>query len=137
VTHEKNGVDFSGEVTLQFGLHRKAECAFGYERPYRNTYTLYGEKGLISGNRVYSIPPDHEPTLRIVSSEGTHEQHLPAQDHFVALIDAFCEAAVSGSGYDRFEGEVERQARLMEAVRLSAHKGRSVSWAELAPKEPV
>lgn len=131
---EQGGVDFAGEATLQFGMHRKAECSFGYERPYRNAYTLYGEKALVSASRVYSTPPDLEPELKIVSSDGTEERRLPAQNHFARMMDAFCAAVASGGEYDRFEGEIERQARLMEAVRISARKGRSVSWAELAPE---
>ncbi|MBI2870557.1 MAG: Gfo/Idh/MocA family oxidoreductase [Candidatus Omnitrophica bacterium] len=129
----ESGVDFSGSATLEFASGGSAYCAFGYDRSYRCSYSLWGTKGHVSVDRAFTTPPTLEPLVHVERMGRSEELKLPAENHFSKMIDAFCIEIQSDSGRGHFEEEALRQAKVMEALRLSARQGGKVDLKDVIP----
>ena len=122
----KDGNDLSGSAYMKFDEGKSAYCEFGFDRSYRCSYDLWGTHGTLSADRAYTTPPDLEPVINLTTASGAASVKCPAENHFSKMIDAFCGAIKSGTGYDVFEEDAFDQSRLMEALRVSARENRSI-----------
>ena len=56
---------------------------------YRNTYTVWGESGYLTADRVFSRPPDLEDGLEIVSADIRERIPVSSADQFLLMLVAF------------------------------------------------
>ncbi len=125
-------VDIQGSALLEFPEGKSAIVAFGLDQVYQNNYLVWGTKGIIKVNRAYPIPPSMKPQIEILKNENFKETitpiDAPAANHFELGFRDFCSAILSGDG-ERFNKGYEKilqQARVMEAMRISAIDGKRV-----------
>ena len=121
-TDPASGVDIRGTLQLRFPSGRTAQAVFGFTYSYRNTYALWGSRGRLEVARAFSIPPTLSPPITLMTEQGMTA--IPAQtgDHFRLMIEAFSDAIRSSTRTDDgHEADALAQARVMDAVRQSAH----------------
>lgn len=117
-------IDISGSFLFEFPENKKALGDFGYGEYYQNNYSLWGEKGLIKVNPAYSIPEDRIPDIDFMSDSGNKKIEVSAANQYARTIDAFC-LDILENRESKF-GEILNQARVMEALRLSANFGKKI-----------
>ena len=122
-------VDIQGNALLEFPHERSALISFGFNNFYQNNYSVWGETGLITVGRAYSLPPEMKPEVELQKQGFSQKVEVKAANHFVLLISAFCEAI--GSDMKPDYSSLLLQARAMEALRVSAREGRKVRLSEI------
>lgn len=131
LTTEGHDVDIAGSALFEFE-RGTAVMSFGFNHLYQNTYSVWGSRGLVRTNRAFAIPPTVAPTVELVTNDGTQELReaieVPATNQFALSFDFFCKA-VEAKDTTQFKDMYERilrQAKALEAMRLSAKEGRRV-----------
>ncbi|MBY0539768.1 Gfo/Idh/MocA family oxidoreductase [Patescibacteria group bacterium] len=129
----KNGneVDIAGSALFEFE-NGTAHMSFGFDHFYQNTYSVWGSSGMVKANRAFAIPPTFAPTIEIITNDGTKDIHqsvdIPATNQFTKSFDFFCTTVAEGNK-EKFEDmydRILRQAKVLEAMRVSAREGRRV-----------
>jgi predicted dehydrogenase len=124
-------VDVAGSAILEF-KNGEALMSFGFDRLYQNTYSVWGEKGLVRTDRAYALPPTHVPNIELVTNDGKQESReiitVPAANQFELSFAFFCTAIANSDSttIDDMYERILKQATVLEAMRTSAREGRRV-----------
>lgn len=125
-------VDIVGSALLEFE-NGEALMSFGFDNLYQNTYSVWGSKGLVRTFRAFAVPPDFVPSVELVTNDGTNDVHttvdVPPANQFALSFDFFSRAVAADDTEQRLDmyARIEKQARVLDAMRLSAREGRRVS----------
>ena len=92
VTTNKYEVEVYGGGFLESNSGLIAEIAFGFDNFYQCNIEIWGSKGKLSANRVFTAPPDFMPDVIIETSHGTKNYQLPADNHFNKMLDHVAES---------------------------------------------
>ena len=135
----KTGVDVRGTSYMMYENDKIASITYGNGNYYQSKYKVWGTDGIISLERAYSVPPDFKTNVNVqYSTENNWESRkdenyqINAADHFTEMINAFC-LEISGNKKHsfNFEEELENQAKVMEAHRISSNERRFVDLDEI------
>lgn len=131
LAYNDDGVDMSGSALFEFSTG-EALMSFGFNRLYQNTYSVWGSNGMLQTKRAFAIPPTLVPPVFHVTNNGKEETiepvDVPPANQFELSFDFFCSAVATGDK-QRFEDmydRIYRQARVLEAMRVSAIEGKRV-----------
>ncbi|MFJ3594710.1 oxidoreductase [Streptomyces sp. CB02488] len=113
---EDGGCDMAGSVLLADGAGVTAQCDFGLDHAYRNTYALWGSEGRIEVDWAFTPPPDTRPLLRLRRGDHAEEWTLPAADQFLRAVSAFARACADPAAHTSHADDAVRQASLIESV---------------------
>ena len=127
--YQKQMVDIQGNALLEFPHERSAFISFGFNNFYQNNYSVWGEKGLITVNRAYSIPPEMKPEVELQQQGFSQKVEVNAENHFTLIFSDFCDALLQNKKLEY--GPLLAQARVMEALRRSAEQNRKVGLSEI------
>lgn len=131
LSQEDAEVDVAGSALLEF-KDGEALLSFGFNHVYQNTYSVWGSKGIVKTNRAFAIPPTFAPTIEIITNDGTKEKResvdVPATNQFMKSFEFFCTAVASDDKktFEDMYNRILRQAKVLEAMRVSAREGRRV-----------
>jgi len=131
LTYDEQGVDMSGSALFEFSKG-EAMMSFGFNRLYQNTYSVWGSKGMVQTKRAFAVPPTFVPPVFLVTNNGKEETtepvEVPSANQFELSFDFFCSAVASGdqSQFEAMYNRIHQQARVLEAMRVSAKEGRRV-----------
>ena len=133
-----DGIDWSGTATLDFDDGISALLAFNLNAVYQNNYSLWGDKGIINVNRAYSIPPDMKPEVSLTVNKDMKEIttaiDVEPANHFELIFKDFCDTIINkDSNTSKVEACYEKiinQAKVLEALRVSAKENRKVNLKE-------
>jgi NDP-hexose-3-ketoreductase len=114
-TDPVGGVDVAGGALLARKDGVTAQVSFGFAHAYRNTYALWGSRGRLTVDRVYSMPGTLRPVVRIERQDRTEELTLDAFDQFDGSTSAFVRAVREARRGDPWA--VLEQARVVDAIR--------------------
>jgi len=129
---EKSNVDTKVHASMQYDRNRVASLLVGYDLLYQSTYSVWGNTGMLKLNRSYNIPPNMNATMTLCTNKS-EEITIPAQNHYVLMIDSFCKE-VSGTTHTtfNFEDDLLKQAKVMDAARLSHKENSSILISEIS-----
>lgn len=94
-----------------------SEIAFGFDNHYQCGIDLWGSKGRLSTNRLFTAPPGFQPSLTVETKAGVAEIKVAADNHFHRMLEHF--HALIGNpalAVDEYRQNV-RQAELIEQFR--------------------
>ena len=133
----ETNVDTEGSAYLEFPNKKFAFCAFGFNKVYQNNYTVWGSKGLVKVMRAYAISPTTEPMIELLQNDGTKDVvtqvKADSANHFELTFKDFCNTILRKDKQKTFTmyENILAQAKVMEAVRISAKENRKVNLKEL------
>lgn len=120
-------VDIRGAAQLEFPGGKTAHIAFGFDNSYRNTYTLWGTRGLIRLNSAFTVPPTSQACIDLITPQGTETIKVAPADHFTLMIDVFCQVIQRYSEMENgFEDEFLAQCETVNAVASAARDGKRI-----------
>lgn len=113
---EGKEVDIHGTAYALNDAGIAAELAFGFDHFYQCSYEIWGSKGKITATRAFTAAPGFQPTV-IVERQGEREEHLlPADNHFVNLLQDFADFCQNPSNFAHEYEALVAQASLIQAV---------------------
>ena len=107
-------VDVYGSAVMQNGKGLVAQLSFGMDNDYRCSLDIWGSKGSLFTNRIFTAPDGFVPTLTITASDGTSEVKLESDDTFMKSIRFFHECVVDEGARYKSYGQIVRQGELIK-----------------------
>lgn len=123
---DKHKVDIRMNAMLKYQKNRIAFVSAAYGVEYSSTYELWASKGIAAVKRAYSVPNDFAPTISVQQNNSASTINIKPADQFMLMIDSFCSEIKSNNKKINFEEDLISQAKVMEAIRVSARKGQPV-----------
>jgi predicted dehydrogenase len=127
----KKNVDVKGHLYLLFNSDKAAQISFSFEQYYQANYKIWGTKGILELKRAYAIPPDLPATIFLQSNNTDSQFNIEPADHFLLMVNAFCNEILDPKSHYSFENDLLAQARIMQAARMSNVEKRFVYIDEL------
>lgn len=111
-------VDMYGSATISGGNGEVCQIGFGMDSAYQCSLTIWGSKGRLYTNRIFTAPADFTPTIELESASGKEVRQVSPDNHFLHSIEKFV-------GEIRHENEREesyhailKQAELIEDINV-------------------
>lgn len=102
--------DASG-VTSQIG--------FGFDHAYQNSLEVWGTKGTLSTNRIFTARPDHAPEIEVTANNDKQFIKLSPDNHFRNMLVHFYKQIACECSKEYTDNI--NQARLIEEIRLGSN----------------
>jgi dTDP-3,4-didehydro-2,6-dideoxy-alpha-D-glucose 3-reductase len=112
-------VDMMGSVILSNKKSQMAQLFFGFDNYYQCNYEIFGSKGKIQASRAYTPPSDYKPLMLVETAEGVVEHALKPDNHFLNIVNSFCETVASGE-FDGQYADILTQAKIIDSIREKA-----------------
>ena len=110
-------VDTSGFAVLEFPSGPIAHLEWGYERAYANEVLVWGERGSIRANRVFSKPADLAASIDFFDLHGAmHTELVQPANSFVNMLEVFAKSTTDPALQERLRHEAQRQAFHLDAL---------------------
>jgi len=121
VTPKDKEVDIWGCATLkQREGNLSSQIAFGFDHYYQNSIELWGSKGKISANRIFTAAPNFEPSIEVETNEKRECINLEADHHFKNMLTYFYKSIIDKSSCDDEYKYNINQARLLHELKEKA-----------------
>jgi len=118
---ETRAVDIWGGAYLkQRAGNLFAEIAFGFDNFYQCSLELWGSKGRIYANRIFTAPFNYSPEIVIEVGSGKEVLRLEPDHHFKNMLSHFFEMIKTGEKKHLEYEQNINQARLLEAIKQKA-----------------
>ena len=98
-----------------------AEISFGFDHYYQCVLELWGSKGKLFTNRIFTAPPGYAPIVNIQTGMGDETLTLNEDDHFKNMLLHFYKLATSREGLKEELEQNILQARLIQEFREEAN----------------
>lgn len=135
VINKDTKVDEKANLCLKYDDSRFAQITVGYDLYYQSTYSVWGSQGMLKLTRSYNIPADMNAMLILHSSKDGREISVGAYNHYVLMIDSFCHEITGNNQREfNFEEDLLKQAKIMEAARISDREKCFVDIEEIEKK---
>ncbi len=132
VIDKKFEVDTKATVLMIFDQSRTSQFVVGYDLFYQSLYSLWGSDGYLSLTRSYNVPIDMSVTLKIHTNNFENILSIKPVDHFEIMVNSFSNELIHpGSSPYNFEDDLLKQAKIMEAARLSSIEQHSIKINEI------
>lgn len=115
-------VDIYGAAFLSNEDGDVCEVSFGMDCSYKCCLEVWGSKGTLFTNRVFTAPDEYRPTVIIENVNGRKEVELDADSHFQHSIERFMDAVDDEMIRNEEYEEIILQSRLVEKIRKLAER---------------
>ncbi len=121
--HSNKGVDIWGGAYLkQTNGTRFSEIAFGFDNFYQCNLELWGTKGKIYTNRIFTAHPDHQPIIELETATGKEIIKLPADHHFKNMLIYFHNLIILKNTLGNEYLQNNAQAKLIAELKNKANE---------------
>lgn len=110
-------VDMFGNAQLSNELGQVCQISFGMDCFYKCSLEVWGSKGFLSTDRIFTAPEDYEPTVNIFKANNSQIIQLPSDNHFVHSIENFIKETIDDVQRNNMYNEILLQSSLVENFR--------------------
>ena len=107
-------VDIWGSAFLK---HRRSsitsQIAFGFDHYYQNSLELWGSKGKVTANRIFTAGPGVNPEVIVETKNGVETHLLPEDNHFINMLNHFANCILTKQNLNDEYSQNINQARLL------------------------
>ena len=126
-TLDENGIDVRTTMNLKYSDSQFAQMITGYGLSYQSSYSLWGTKGFLRLRRSYNIPANMKPIISLNFENKEKNILIQPTNHFKLMIESFSkEITMKGNVSYNFEDDLLKQAKVMEACRMSFKKNKFI-----------
>jgi predicted dehydrogenase len=120
---ENIGVDiWGGAFIKQKNGPIFSEISFGFDNFYQCNVELWGSKGKISTNRIFTAPPGYKPKILLENNNGSKIIEVEASNHFVNMLSYFYKNMFNRQLRENEYDQNNNQARLIEELKTKANE---------------
>ena len=114
-------VDFWGGAFLK---QNNGDCfsqiAFGFDNAYQCSLEIWGSRGRLFADRIFTSPPGYSPTLEIKTADGDRLINVTPDNHFENMLKYFYKLMDDKAGReDEYESNIN-QSRLISELKAKA-----------------
>ena len=110
-------VDMYGSASFSNDEHAVCQVGFGMDCAYRCSLEVWGSKGRLYTNRIFTAPDGYQPIFTLETPDGTEEITLPADNHFQHSIERFIEEIGDLKAREEMYRGILIQSRLVEDMK--------------------
>lgn len=110
-------VDMYGSATFSNDEGVVCQGSFSMDCFYQCSLEVWGNKGKLFTNRIFTAPPGFEPIVIIEDAEGKREIKLDADQHFANSIEMFYQAIHNDELREDMYQKLLIQADLIQRIR--------------------
>ena len=110
-------VDMYGNASFVNDAGAVCQVSFGMDCSYRCSLEIWGSKGRLYTNRIFTAPDGYSPTVCIERQEGTETITLEPDSHFRHSIERFRDEIGDADLRTAMYDQILVQARLVEDMR--------------------
>jgi dTDP-3,4-didehydro-2,6-dideoxy-alpha-D-glucose 3-reductase len=119
---EKKQVDIWGSAQLKAKKSPvTAQVAFGFDNFYQCNVELWGAKGYIKANRIFTSPPGFKPEIEVYTTQGKTVTLLPEDNHFNNMLNHFNRLINQDCERDSEYQQNINQARLISELKSKSN----------------
>lgn len=93
-----------------------SKISFGFDNYYQCNVDIWGSKGKISANRIFTSPPESDAVIYLENEFGKQEILIPKDNHFLNLHNYFYDLIQSNNFEEEYYQNIN-QARLIQEIR--------------------
>ena len=110
-------VDMYGSAQFSNDDGMVCQSSFGMDNSYQCSLEIWGNRGRIYTDRIFTAPENYRPTVYVETTEGKREIELDADMHFKKSIEEFILQTKSEQKREKMYEEILLQARLVDDIR--------------------
>lgn len=103
-----------------------SQIAFGFDNYYQNNIELWGSKGKIYTNRIFTAAPNFKPTIEIETADGKEIVTLEAENHFKNMLQFFHQQVSNNNRNENEYLQNIQQALLINELKKLATSSKKV-----------
>lgn len=112
----KQEVDFYGAVTIESEA-ATAQIAYGMDNEYRCELEVWGSKGILKAERIFTAPPDFAVMLSEQKNGEVLQKEVGCDDQFYNSITEFRQLIEQPERRGRRREEIRKTAELMKQIK--------------------
>ena len=131
IRDKDRSVDCRGFLQINWG-DSAAHIGYGFGFMYQNSFSVWGDTGILSGDRVFSRPPDMTGEIRITRQGRNEAVAVESADHFELMMNGFADKVAGGDSSGIDEGaDVLGRLAIISRMRQAfvKNKKRTVQFA--------
>ena len=97
-----------------------SEVAFGFDNFYQCNLELWGSKGKITANRIFTSPPGVQAEVEIKTNDGKETIMVEPENHFKKILEHFFDLMIGNEKLDEEYVQNINQARLIRELKEKA-----------------
>lgn len=112
------------EVELYGSAHLKSlrngidiQIAFGFDNFYQNGIEIWGSKGKLFTNRLFTATKDVIPEIELISKDGNDIIKCSSDDHFVNMLNHITLLLSNPKMMDKEYTQILRQGKLIDQIK--------------------
>lgn len=113
---KKYSVDIAGALFFERFDGVTAQTAYGFDHFYQCGIDVWGSKGRLRTNRLFTAPSTYVPFVEIETIESIQRLDLPQDDHFVSLLDAVS-SCINNMNYEEEYRHILLQSELLNQAK--------------------
>ncbi len=110
-------VDIFGSVSFENSDGLVCQASYGMDCSYQCSLEIWGSKGRIYTNRIFTAPENLKPTIEFENIEGKKTITLLNDNHCLNSIEKFCEAVKNKELEKEFKDKILLQSGLINDIR--------------------
>jgi NDP-hexose-3-ketoreductase len=118
---QQRGSDIYGNMTLRNQSGTVAQLSFGFDNFYQCNYEFWGSTGRLIANKAFTPKINEMPKITVEKANGTENLEMPADNHFVNLLNEFYSSIISNKHTEHLD-DVLNQSKLLDDVRNTSIK---------------
>ena len=111
------GVDIFGSVSFVNSAGLVCQGSFGIDCHYQCNLEIWGGKGKLFTNRIFTAPSGYEPAITIEDANGAKTIKLAADKHFLHSIERFVLAVTDDNIREKMYADLLLQAQLVDKIK--------------------
>ena len=116
-----NKIDLWGGGLLVCNVTKRfAHISFGFDNHYQCSLELWGSKGKLIANRIFTAPPEMDPEIIIEKSSGIKKFQSKKCNHFENILNHFYKSISNKKIRENEYLENKNQARLVNEIKRKA-----------------
>ena len=117
VTRDGSAVDTDGHAVIALSNGAVANLEWGVNCAYRNEIDIWGERGSVFTDKIFSKPIDHIPVFRLRDTQGAETtEYGEANDHFVSMLQYFRGMIDDLRAAEAERSRVARRAEVLDRI---------------------
>ena len=113
-------VDISGHGILTNELNQVVEVSYGMDNEYKYDLEVWGSKGTLFTNRIFTAPVSYNPVVNISKNGVIERYNFDSDDSFYNSIEYFRKCIEDKQARNMHYDELRFQARLFEQFKVKA-----------------
>lgn len=110
-------VDLFGSAVLENKDGLCSQISFGMDNSYKCELEIWGSKGCISTDRIFTAPADFQPVVKVKQQSEEKSLQLPEDNSFQNSLLAFYKAIQNANNRKNIREVIAKQSLMIETIR--------------------